>query len=118
MRALAPGSPTSSRARHAATWGMIGAAAALLAVLVAAPAWACAACGTQKAENDWAFGLTTLFLSLFPPLLLAGLVAFLVRSSRRAARDELTHDAPTHDDATSADAVHPPAAPLASQQAS
>lgn len=59
-----------------------------LALLPAEPVLACAACGTQKAENDWAFGLTTVFLSLLPPLLLGGFVFFIVRMSRRAARGE------------------------------
>lgn len=58
-------------------------------VLVAAePAWACAVCGTQKTENDWAFNLSTLFLSLLPPAMMGGLVYFLVRAVRKNARDQ------------------------------
>lgn len=65
-------------------------------VLLADPASACAACGTQKSENDWAFGATTLFLSLFPPVLLAGFVFFIVRTIRRAEEraDEPTSTPP------------------------
>jgi hypothetical protein len=54
-----------------------------LALLAAAPSLACAVCGTQKSENDWAFGLTTVVLSLLPPAIFGGIVFFIVRAVKK-----------------------------------
>jgi hypothetical protein len=62
---------------------------AVTAVLMGAgDALACPVCGTAKAPNDWAFGLTTVLLSIAPPLIFAGIVTFVVRAHRRARRAE------------------------------
>lgn len=63
----------------------------VVVMLVANAALACPVCGANKSENDWAFGLTTVLLSLMPPAMFAGIVVFFVRAHRRAARE---HQAP------------------------
>jgi hypothetical protein len=60
--------------------------------LVSSAALACPVCGTAKAENDWAFGVTTLLLSFMPPLMFIGGVVYLVRAHKKAARRELADE--------------------------
>lgn len=73
---------------------MSRAVVALALIVVAAllfgadAASACPVCGTAKAENDWAFGLTTLLLSFLPPGMFIGGVVYLVRAHKKAERDE------------------------------
>lgn len=57
-------------------------------------ALACPVCGTAKAENDWAFGVTTLLLSFMPPLMFIGGVVYLVRAHKKAARNGMSDDVP------------------------
>ncbi len=61
----------------------------MIVTLASSAALACPVCGTAKAENDWAFGVTTLLLSFMPPLMFLGAVIFFVRAHKRAARREL-----------------------------
>lgn len=66
--------------------------------LAADPALACAVCGTQKTQNDWAFGATTVLLSILPPAMFAGLVVFIVRAAKKhAAQPDDTHNVSTPD---------------------
>ena len=58
----------------------------VLVMLAAAESWACPVCGTAKAENDWMFGVTTLLLSFVPIVLFGGIVFFVVRAHKKAAR--------------------------------
>jgi hypothetical protein len=62
--------------------------AAVFALLLAHPAIACAVCGGAKADNDWAFGITTLILSVLPPILFGCFVFYIVRAYRKSAREE------------------------------
>ena len=64
--------------------------AAVVALFGASDALACAVCGTAKAPNDWAFGLTTALLSFMPPLIFGGIVFFIVRAHKKARRDEIS----------------------------
>lgn len=61
----------------------------LVVALATDAALACPVCGTAKADNDWAFGATTLLLSFMPPLMFIGGVVYLVRAHKKAARREL-----------------------------
>lgn len=61
----------------------------MVVTLASSAAMACPVCGTAKAENDWAFGVTTLLLSFMPPLMFLGGVVYIVRAHKRAARREL-----------------------------
>ena len=55
----------------------------------------CAVCGASKADNDWAFGVTTLVLSLLPPVLFGVAMFFIVRAyRRRQAEDVVARVAP------------------------
>lgn len=62
--------------------------ACVAVVFGADAALACPVCGTAKAENDWAFGLTTLVLSFMPPAMFVAGVVYLVRAHKKAAREE------------------------------
>lgn len=64
----------------------------LAVTLATEVALACPVCGTAKADNDWAFGVTTLLLSFMPPLMFIGGVVYLVRAHKKAARRELELD--------------------------
>lgn len=59
-----------------------------LVLLRSSTALACAVCGTAKAPNDWAFGLTTALLSFLPPLIFGSIVFVIVRAHKKARRDE------------------------------
>lgn len=59
-----------------------------LVMLGASEAFACAVCGTARAPNDWAFGLTTALLSFLPPTIFGGIVFFIVRAHKKARREE------------------------------
>ena len=63
-------------------------------VLGSSTTFACPVCGASKAENDWAFGITTLVLSTLPPLIFGGLVAFFIRASRKRQREESSISTP------------------------
>jgi len=58
-----------------------------LVLLTASQALACAVCGGAKSDNDWMFGLTTLILSISPPVLFGVAIFFIVRAQRKSARD-------------------------------
>jgi heme/copper-type cytochrome/quinol oxidase subunit 2 len=62
----------------------------VVALTAAQPSWACAVCGAAKAENDWAFGVMTIVLSLLPPSMFVALVVYFVRSHKKneAAGDD------------------------------
>ena len=82
------------------------AAAALALLLVAAPrlAEACAVCMSgREDENQLAFILTTIFLSVLPPACIGGAIYWLVRRARQAEADEAARREPA-----------PPRLPLAS----
>lgn len=63
----------------------------VVVMLTASAAFACPVCGGAKAENDWAFGVTTLILSVMPPLFFGGIIAFFVRAHRKAQREEASN---------------------------
>ena len=67
---------------------MRGLLAASPALLASNEALACAVCGSAKAPNDWAFGLTTALLSFSPPLIFGCIVFVIVRAHKKAKRDE------------------------------
>ena len=67
----------------------VGFVAFLVVTLASSAAFACPVCGASKAENDWAFGVTTLLLSFMPPLMFLFGVVFFVRAHKKAARREL-----------------------------
>ena len=55
---------------------------------------ACAVCGSSKAENDLAFGITTLVLSVLPPILFGVGLFLILRAHKKARREEQAGIAP------------------------
>lgn len=69
-----------------------------VALLLAAPraAEACSVCTTgREDENQLAFILTTIFMSITPLLVVGGVVFFIVRRIRAAERAQVRSPAPT-----------------------
>jgi hypothetical protein len=57
-------------------------------VVIAQQVAACAVCGSSKSDNDLAFGVTTLVLSLLPPVLFGLGLFFVIRAHKKAAKSE------------------------------
>jgi hypothetical protein len=57
-------------------------------VVIAQQVAACAVCGSSKSPNDAAFGVTTLILSLLPPVMFGIGLFFVIRAHKKAANSE------------------------------